>query len=386
MKNSQIFTRFNTKVHSKRLRKNFSSNTKQIQFLDNLDKVQDFVKSESWKKMHEKESGHDIAYSYFKETFKGHKVLFYDEKSTKENKVTHDDTNFFCKLTEEQKTFIIKIDKNKKEGIFKCKNIFVMHIGSTAVIGSGKLGTTDLGKGILTGWSQMMGGIGTSWGDFMEEIDESWDSFIEATNKEWKVFINEKEDNWKDFSSDTDQYFLSKWSPIVSDTFKLWEEEFNGLLTDGFIDDNGDYIGNWDQKFDLLTNKTIDDTTNEYIGLWCRQYKSKIDGWEGNFESLWFNWNQLYTDGIWDYQTLSIKATIGWDDFSNEVTIGWTDFINVVDDNWKIFINDSNDNWKEMIGNMETNWSIMIDSFKNNLEPIFSIDDPIDIPKPPKPF
>lgn len=112
-----------------------------------------FVKSESWKRIHEIESGHIIAYSYFKQTFKENKILFYDGKS--------------C-----QKVFVEKIDKNKKEGIFKCKNIFVMHIGSTA--------------GILDGWSSFMVNIDKGWNNTLGDIVNDWSEFIVDVEQTWE--------------------------------------------------------------------------------------------------------------------------------------------------------------------------------------------------------
>ena len=112
-----------------------------------------------------------------------------------------------------------------------------MYIGSTAVIGSGQLGTTDLGKGILEGWNEITQGFDNGWDAFMNDIEKSWEEVIGNIENEWNDFIDEKQSGWNEFVDDNgwiDSYYLEKWSAKVDQTFNDWSEIFTEL-TDNLL-------------------------------------------------------------------------------------------------------------------------------------------------------
>lgn len=244
MKNSQIVTKIDLSKNEKLLKIKTNNIVKQIKFLDKLKKMEEFLNSESWKTLEKSKEGHDVGYEYFKQLFKGHKVLFYDNGN-----VTNDENDLFSKLDEDQKRFLSKIDSNKKSGIFKCKNAIFTHIGSTAVI---SFSQTNIGEIILESWinsinkwiinSNLM--IQYQSESFVGVPSESEQSFISSEISNNEEFFNSSSSAfrnlWFSFNSDFSNYesgnisysdlqntIISEWNPFIGAVKEEWRDIIN---------------------------------------------------------------------------------------------------------------------------------------------------------------
>lgn len=140
----------------KRLYRNQLHNTAgNIDFMTKLQQIDDFVNSSTWKKLKLTKEGHDIAYLLFKDILKQPLLFFDSAKSTdcgcdhSEGTVTNDDTNMWATLTDSQKAFILKVDREKKMGIYQYQGLIVSYFGSTFTTVS----TSGTFTGIITGYS-----------------------------------------------------------------------------------------------------------------------------------------------------------------------------------------------------------------------------------------
>jgi hypothetical protein len=87
-----------------------------------LRKIKDFINSEQWKKIHDLPNSYDIL-NLFMSKYSKHNII------TDNNLPLYNEKQFKL-LTNEQKEFIHKVDKNKGSCLFKMKNLFSIYIGT----------------------------------------------------------------------------------------------------------------------------------------------------------------------------------------------------------------------------------------------------------------
>lgn len=127
MEASHIDVKINCKLISEKLEKRALMQLKKAKFLKNYEKYEEFIASEEWKKMHNDHNAYELLYFYMNELFGHDRSLIYDC-----GKVIIDKSNLYKDLNKEQKKLLEKVDREKKDGVYKSGNFFVKYIGSTS--------------------------------------------------------------------------------------------------------------------------------------------------------------------------------------------------------------------------------------------------------------
>lgn len=220
----------------------------QRKLTNELKKFEEFVKSEEWKKIHDDPNGHSVAYSYMKTLFKGVRCLIYDN-----GVVTFDDFNLISNISNKQKEYIDNIDKNKKAGIYKIRNLYIVYMGSTAVFSS-----SSAGKNIKDGWETMI-----------DEVNQSWEFFIDGEKKNAGSWTNDGviHDSFE-YQEEQNQKFLDNWVIQFANEWNIFNSEYE----QGYSN-NGIY-SQWDTF------------SNSFINGW----KDMIGRCEGNWKTANDNW------------------------------------------------------------------------------------------------
>lgn len=124
MEPSKITQIVNLKKMDQRSKRNLRSSCKHREFTKKLKSFNEFFESKMWKSIHDLPFGHDFAFDFTEQTFGNGNSFIYDKCE-----VTHG-KELWDKFSPDCKEFIIDIDTNKKEGIYRYKNLYIKYIGS----------------------------------------------------------------------------------------------------------------------------------------------------------------------------------------------------------------------------------------------------------------
>ena len=107
-----------------------SKTIKQMKFNSNLSKMKEYFQSPSWKTLEKTTEGHDLAYSYITDLFKGYKVLFSDGDI-----ILNDKDSLFKDLSSLEKNFINIVNSNPNDiNLYQYGKLNSMYIGSTVTV------------------------------------------------------------------------------------------------------------------------------------------------------------------------------------------------------------------------------------------------------------
>ena len=107
-----------------------SKTIKQMKFNSNLSKMKEYFQSPSWKTLEKTTEGHDLAYSYITDLFKGYKVLFSDGDI-----ILNDKDSLFKDLSSLEKNFINIVNSNPNDtNLYQYGKLNSMYIGTTVSI------------------------------------------------------------------------------------------------------------------------------------------------------------------------------------------------------------------------------------------------------------